>query len=94
MGTTTVLTGGEGDILARVIEPQSPDLAPEAARALLKLGFGEADRARMHELAVRNQGDGLSAEEKATLENYVRVGHLLALIHSKARRSLATRDAP
>ena len=74
-----------------MIEPQTADLHPEAARAFLKFGFDEADKARMHDLAVRNQEAGLSDAEKAQLENYVLVGHLLALIHSKARRSLAAR---
>ena len=91
MGATTVLKASEGDILARVIEPQTPDLDPDVARAFLKFGFGEADRAAMHELAVRNQDDDLSPGEKAQLENYVRVGHLLAILHSKARRSLVAR---
>ena len=42
----------------------------------------------MHELAVKNQQDKLTAEEKAAMENYRRVSFLLDLVHSKARRSL------
>ena len=42
----------------------------------------------MHELAVKNQDDLLTPQEKAEMENYRRVGFLLDLMHSKARRSL------
>ena len=44
----------------------------------------------MTELANRNQQGSLSGEEKAELENLVKAGHLLALLHSKARKTLKT----
>ena len=47
----------------------------------------------MTELAERNQGGDLSAEEREELDSYVRSGHLLALLHSKARKSLKRRRA-
>jgi hypothetical protein len=55
---------------------------------VLTLGFGEEDQARMSELAERNQAGALSAPEQQELHNYVKAGHLLALLHSKARKSL------
>ncbi len=42
----------------------------------------------MSDLAERNQEGALSAAEKDELRNYVKAGHLLALLHSKARKSL------
>ena len=42
----------------------------------------------MRELAERNQDGRLTSEEREELENYVKAGHFLALLHSKARRSL------
>jgi uncharacterized protein YnzC (UPF0291/DUF896 family) len=42
----------------------------------------------MHQLVTKNQEGKLTAKEKQELENYRRVGFLLDLMHSKARRSL------
>ena len=63
--------------------------SPAAEAWLAKIRFrNKVDLDRMHELAVKNQDDELTAKEKKELENYRRVGFLLDLIHSKARRSL------
>jgi len=45
----------------------------------------------MSDLAARNQEGTLSAEEKEELQNYVKASHMLALMHSKARKSLKQR---
>jgi hypothetical protein len=50
--------------------------------------FKEADRARMSELSEKASLGTLTAEERTELEGYVLMGHLLAIAHSKARRSL------
>jgi hypothetical protein len=42
----------------------------------------------MHELAAKNQDARLTPREKKEPENYRRVGFLLDLMHSRARRSL------
>ena len=75
-------------IFARLIKADDGDLSGELARYILTLGFGEDDQARMRDLAARNQEGGLSSEEQEELRNYVRGGHLLALLQSKARKSL------
>jgi hypothetical protein len=75
-------------ILSRVLQPDKPTLSPEAARALLTLEFGQEDRERMHQLALKAQEGRLTAQEEVELENYRRVGNLLSLMKSKARRSL------
>jgi hypothetical protein len=78
----------EVEIFARLIKADQTDLCRELARYILKLGFEEQDQNRMRELAERNQDGRLTSEEREELENYVKAGHLLALLHSKARRSL------
>ncbi len=75
-------------ILARVLGSEDGVLPPEQARYFLTLGFSERDRARMHELAVRNQQDALSPAEKDELLAYDRAGTLLSLLKSRARQAL------
>ena len=75
-------------IFARLITANNGDLSRELARYILTLGFDEQDQARMRELAERNQEGTLPPRERAELQNYVKAGHMLALLHSKARRSL------
>jgi hypothetical protein len=81
-------------IFSRVFNPEKIDLSPEAAESLLKLAFDQADRDRMHELAVKNQADKLTAEERAELNNYEVAGHLVALIQAKARLVLRKSTEP
>jgi hypothetical protein len=63
-------------------------MSPKLARYILTLGFSDVDQARMGELAARNQQGGLPATEHDELMAYVKVGHLVALLHSKARKAL------
>jgi hypothetical protein len=77
-------------ILARLIRPEEGLLTPDAAQAILRIGFDQSDLDRMHDLVVRNQSDDLTLVEKIELENYRRVSFLLDLMHSKARKSLKT----
>jgi hypothetical protein len=75
-------------LLGRVLQPDKPTLSPEAARSILALEFGQTDRERMHQLALKAQEGSLKADEEVELENYRRVGNLLSMMKSKARRSL------
>ena len=54
----------------------------------MQLRFDEEDRVRMRQLLAKNQDDALSTKEREEIRGYELVGHLLDLIHSKARRSL------
>jgi hypothetical protein len=90
---TTPPPSSEAAILSRLIRPEEDDLAPEAAEGFLRIRFGQHDLDRMHDLAVRNQEDRLTPRERDEMESYRRVGYLLDLIHSKARRALAKRRA-
>ncbi len=87
MKNATAVASAETVILNRLIKPEHK-LPRAAARALLQLDFDEQDRARMHELALKNQADELTAREETELQSYLKVGLFLDLIHAKARRSL------
>jgi hypothetical protein len=78
----------ETAILTRVIAPEQGGLPTEAARQILNLGFTEADHARMVELSSRGQTGVLTPGERDELEGFINVGHLIALLQSKARMSL------
>jgi hypothetical protein len=88
--TTTAAASRTSEIaiFGRLIKSDDGDLSRDLARYILTIGFGEEDQGRMRDLAARNQVGGLSPEEREELHNYVKAGHLLALLHSKARKSL------
>jgi len=73
------------------LKPQHPTFSVAVARAILDFDFCEADRERMHELSAKAQEGTLSGREQAQLDNFERVGHLINLMQSKARRSLKAR---
>jgi hypothetical protein len=83
----------ESAIWERAIDPAWRELKPEVARAILEIGFKEADVARMNELAARAREGLLNTEEHAELDSYNRIGHFLALIHSKARQAVVPRPS-
>lgn len=83
----------EAAILKRLIEPEKDDLTPDTARYILRLSFRDTDLERMDELAAKARAGTLGEDERAEIENYEHVGHMLALMQSKARRSLASRGA-
>jgi hypothetical protein len=85
---TTTGRPSEIVIFQRVLGNGKRDLAPALARYILTLGFSDEDKARMHELAVRNQEGALAPEEKEELEGYARAGCLLGILQSRARKSL------
>ncbi|MSU76671.1 MAG: hypothetical protein EXS16_01110 [Gemmataceae bacterium] len=80
------------EILSRVLANNDERFPASIAKYLLTLGFDEQDKNRMHELAVRNQEDGLSENEKAELHAYARMSTVLSIIKSKARRQLNVRS--
>jgi hypothetical protein len=66
-------------------------LSVDAAKAILKVNFEPADHDRMRELSEKARNGTLTSSEQVELNDYERVGHLLDLMHSKARRSLNER---
>lgn len=78
-------------ILSRILEPNKPSLSPQAARDILALDFGAADKERMRQLSATARAGTLTPDEQVEIDNYERVGHLLNIMQSKARRSLKGR---
>jgi hypothetical protein len=54
----------EATILLRVLCNEDGQLPPEVARYILDRHFSDRDKARMHDLAVRNQEGSLSPAER------------------------------
>ncbi len=75
-------------ILSRMIRPERNDLPVTAARAILKLDFEQEDHDRMQVLAQKARDGTLTKAERIEITEYERVGHVLGLLHSKARKSL------
>jgi hypothetical protein len=86
--STTTHGETEVTILARVLGNDQGQLPRDLARYFLDVGFRDRDKARMHDLAVRNQDDALSAAEKDELFAFGKAGDVLAILKSKARRTL------
>lgn len=79
-------------IMSRVLRPEKPSFSTSAAKAILELDFEEADKERMHQLSAKAREGSLSRREQTELDNFERVGHLLGMMRSKARRSLKARQ--
>ena len=75
-------------IWARIIDPDHGDLTPAAAKFMLNLDFRPSDRRRVAALNSRANEGMLTDGERSELEAYIRVGEVLAILQSKARRSL------
>jgi hypothetical protein len=58
------------------------------ARHLLKLSFPPEDEDRMRELAEKNREGAITPAELAVLDEYVRVGTVLSILQSRARKLL------
>ena len=86
---TAVQPTSEVAILSRLLAPEPGRLTPELAEHLLRVGFDDADQARMHDLAVRNQNDELTDDEREEMLGYAKAGCLLGILHSRARRVAA-----
>jgi hypothetical protein len=75
-------------ILSRVLKAHVSSFTPEAAWSILQLKFDEIDLDRMNILAERNRYGVLTEAEQQELQSYLLVGHLLDLLHAKARLAL------
>jgi hypothetical protein len=71
--------------------PDEPSFSPQTAAEILALDFNRADKDRMRELSAKAHEGTLSLDEQVAISNYERVGHLLNILQSKARRSLKVR---
>ena len=91
MSVEIMRTPARAGIWERVMLSEDP--TPVAARALLKLQFGDPDKARMRELSAKARAGTLTPGERDEIEQYERVACTLDILHSKARRVLKRRSA-
>jgi hypothetical protein len=89
----TELPYHEAAILTRIAGPDDPALSAAAAKGILTLGFSAVDKARMHTLAAKAREGTLSSDEQTEVEAYSRIGSLLGILRSKARRALKRRTS-
>jgi hypothetical protein len=78
----------EAALLGRILKNGTKAFPPALARYLLTVGFSAEEKARMHELAVKNQEGALTPDEKEELLRYANVGCVLGILQSQARKSL------
>jgi hypothetical protein len=83
-----MITNTGSAILNRLIDPEAENLSPEAARSLLQLDFAEMDHQRMSELSLKAQSAEFTDSEREELQEYLHIADLLAVLQSRARRSL------
>ncbi len=76
------------DIWNRILAPDQGDLSPEAAAFISRMDFTKPDRERVGELNEKANEGTLTNAERAELEEFIRVGDVLAAMQSKARSSL------
>jgi hypothetical protein len=88
MSTESISHIDEAAILLRIFNTAFSDLAPEAARAILKIRLEEKDRERVNELVVKAQDGNLTSLEEFELESFRRVSRIVEMMWSKARISL------
>jgi hypothetical protein len=74
--------------LVALLAPEQP-VSRELAEYLLQFRFGRRDVDRMNELSRKAQCNALSTEKEQELDEYVFVGDMLGILHSKARQRLA-----
>jgi hypothetical protein len=77
-------------MIARMLNPDVPDLSPEVARYFLKVSFTEQDRQRIDELSEKAREGTLTQSEDSELDMLVVFSHLISALQSKARISLKT----
>ena len=58
MATTFSATADDTQLWNRLIDPDRPDIPPEAAQYFLTLEFAADDRQRMHELVEKTSTSG------------------------------------
>jgi hypothetical protein len=81
-------------IWKRAIEPETGDLTPEQAGAVLRLKLSAADLDRADALAAQAKLGALTPEQERELTDYLTVGSALEFLKSKARLSLKRAGMP
>lgn len=88
MQEVSTISTSEAALWGRLFDPITHELSTAVARYILTLSFPQPDVDRMHELANKARAGTLTLGEQIELDNYERVGHVLSLMKSKARKAL------
>ncbi len=88
MFTAETTADSELGIWERIFIPDPKNLTPEQTRYLLKIRFPRSDLDRINFLSAKANEGNLTLEERAALDRYVRVGHLLSILKAKVRLRL------
>jgi hypothetical protein len=80
----------EADVLDELLTSRESALSRAEARSLLKLRFSRAATERIRKLLRKNNAGTIRSEERRALDNYLRVGQFLDLLHAKAHLTLST----
>ena len=75
-------------MLEQLAEMDARGMSPETARTYLQLGFRRSHRQRVDTLSDKAQRGALTPAEDQELDEFIRVGNLLAILQSKARQAL------
>jgi hypothetical protein len=86
MASSTVPS--DADVLRHLVLPDMDKMDPAAARAILQFRFDKEATKAIRRLLQKNNRGAISAEERITLERYLRVGKVIDLFQAKARLSL------
>ena len=83
----------EAAIFARLWDSKDHRLTPALALHVLEVRFSDEDTKRMHDLAAKNQLQRLSRDEAEELDNFIKVGDMLAILQSKVRKILKAKPS-
>lgn len=75
-------------LLSQFADLDARGMSAETARKLLELGFDDSQRQRVDVLSEKANKGALTPDEQDELDEYIRVGNLLAILQSKARLAL------
>jgi len=93
MSSHALTPNREADIWARLVRVQDDALSADVARFLLSIDFAEEDEERMQELADHSSAGTLTNQDRAELDGYLHIANFLAVLQSKARVALKSRDS-
>jgi hypothetical protein len=75
-------------MLEQLADLEARSLFPETARSFLRLGFGRPHQERVDVLSEKARRGVLTPAEGEELDEFIRVGNVLAILQSKARQAL------
>ena len=87
MAASTIAS--DADVLRHLVVPAADEMDPAAAGAILQFRFDKEATRAIRRLLQKNNRGVLSAEERITLERYLRVGKVIDLFQAEARLAVA-----